>query len=354
MKKQIVFIAILVLGIILVGCNTTQGAGSEINQEVALTNDSAFSPISEYIPFLENTILEYEGIGNEFAEQSVFYEFIDGNKAQMKVRNPGTNLIKILELKDGSLTEIYREGEFYHIENMLHTKGNMQEIILMEPLELGNTWITATGLEKEITGIDVSVDTPYKSFNALEVTTSFDEGRYQKEYFAKGIGLVSRIYVDGEYEVKTMLKDIKKAGLEQSIELFYPLEDNDSSAYIQDTLVFNTNGSVEKLIEDKLKNPVNDQLSNVLPNNVSINSINIDRTEWILKVDLSDNFLSELNAGSAYEYEVLRSLINTLGKFFDTEEVYISIAGRPYESGHLQLVEGEVFKVDLEGIKEHK
>ena len=151
-----------------------------------------------------------------------------------------------------------------------------------------------------------------------------------------------------------MLKDLKETELEQNIELFYPLKDNSQTVYVQDTIAYTTNSNIEKLIEDKLKNPIEDQLTQVLPDNVSLNSLNLDRSEWVLKVDLSDNFLSELNAGSSYEYEVLRSLVNTLGKFFDTEEVYISIAGRPYESGHLQLSEGEFFKVNLEDIKEYK
>jgi hypothetical protein len=353
MKNRIILISILILGIILVGCNATQGAENVEYEKVALFSENSYSELSEYMPFLENTILEYQGIGNEFAEQTVFYEFIDGNRAQVKIKSPGTNLVKVLELKEGALTEIYREGEFYHIENMLQSKPNKSELILKEPLEVGTSWNNEDGYKSEITGKDVAINVLDKSYNALEVTKTNDKGKFQKEYYVKGIGLVARIYKDGNFEIKTLLKDIRKASLEQDVELYYPLKDSLNTIFIEDTIAFNTNSSIEKLIEDKFKKPISDELIPILPDNTSINSINLDRGEWILKVDLSENFLTEINAGSTQEYEIIRSLVNTLGRFYDTTEVYLTLAGRPYESGHQQLIEGEVFKVDVEGISKY-
>ena len=58
--------------------------------------------------------------------------------------------------------------------------------------------------------------------------------------------------------------------------------------------------------------------------------------------------------GSALETEILKSIVNTMGKFYDVENVFISIDGKPYESGHYSLKEKESFKVDTEGIEEIK
>ena len=113
-----------------------------------------------------------------------------------------------------------------------------------------------------------------------------------------------------------------------------------------------TNQSIEKLLEDKLKNPSSEKLIAPIPEGVVINSIHLDRSSWIVRVDFSEEILKNLNAGSAFEYEIIRSIVNTIGKYYDTEKVYISVAGIPYESGHYAIREGEYFKVDTEGINE--
>lgn len=350
MKKAVIFS--LILAIILVGCNPTNGIKNDVAKDASSSLDESLNGIAEYFPFLENTIIEYQGIGNEFAEQKVFYEFIEDNKAQMKVLNPGTKMIKVYELKNGALTEVYMEGEFYHIENMLNENSNKQDIILKLPLEIGNSWKTHDGYEREITGIDENIETPYKVFNALEVTTTFDEGRYQKEYYAKGLGLVARIYTNNGEEIKTLVSNVSKSDVSQDIEMFYPLNNDDGLAYVKDEFLFKTNDNVEKLIENKMKNPKDERLNPLLPENVSINRINLDRGEWVVKVDITDNLIEELNVGSSQEYKVIQSIVNTLGRYYDIDKVYVSLSDRPYESGHLQLAEGETFKVTTEDIEE--
>ena len=121
----------LIIAIIFVGCNPINGVKDDATEDTSGSLDHSLAEISDYFPFLGNTVIEYQGIGNEFAEQKTFFEFIDGNKAQMKVLNPGTNLIKIYELKNGTLTESYGR-RFYHIENFT---SNKEDIILSEPIK---------------------------------------------------------------------------------------------------------------------------------------------------------------------------------------------------------------------------
>ena len=354
MKKQIILITLLVIALSLAGCQAILGVKNNINDEQITSNMNGSSPIAEYYPFLDNTLLEYEGEGNEFASVNTYFEFIEQNRAQIKIMNSGTNMIKVLELTDGALSEIYLEGEFYHIENMINSTDKKKDIIIKEPLELGNTWNNAEGYEKKITSLNAVIETPYKSLEALEITTSFEDGRYQKDYYSKGIGLVARIYIDGEMEVKTLLKAIKKTTMDHDVLVFYPSKDFDKTVFINDKLLFRTNDSIEKLLEYKLKNPPSDDLSISLPGGVVIKSIHLDRSEWVVKVDFTDELLTDLNAGSSYEYQIIKSIVNTLGKYYDTEKVYISIEGRPYESGHFVIREGEAFNVDMEGVEELK
>lgn len=354
MKKQLIMIVLFIIGIILVGCTAIEGASNSDKGFEATVKAEGGLSISDYFPYLENTILQYEGEGNEFAEQDVYYEFIEKNRAQVKIINPGTNLVKVLELKAGVLSEIFFEGEFYHIENMINSKVEKQDIILKEPLKVGTSWSTVGGNIKEITSLDSKITTPYGSFVALEVTTRYEENRLEKEYYSEGIGLVMREYIDGESVIRTSLSNIENTSYKPNMLLFYPHKEDGTTVYIQDTLNFNTNDKVEKLIENKLKNPPSEGLGISLPSGVSINSIYLDRSKWIVKVDFSKELLTDLNAGSSYENQILISIVNTLGKFYDTDKVYISVEGRPYESGHFAIREGEAFKVNTEGIEEFK
>lgn len=353
MKKQIYLVLFMIVVISLVGCRTILGA-SEVVKEKASMDIADTSQLAEYFPFLENNLIEYTGEGNEFAEQKVYFEFIKDNRAQIKVMNSGTNLVKILELKDGTLTEIYIEGEFYHIENMLNVKEEKHDIILKEPLEVGNKWVTTEGYVKEITSLDTVIDTRLKSFEALEVTTTFTEGRTQRDYYSKGTGFVGRIYKDGETEIKTLLSNITTGPLTQEVLVYYPLKEDIKTGFIRDTIDFSTNNSIEKLLEFKMKNPIHEELGVTLQPGVIINSIYLDRSQWTVKADFNDALLTDLNAGSSYEYELLKSIVNTLGKFYDTEKVYISVEGRPYESGHYSVLQGESFTVDTVGVEEFK
>ncbi len=85
-------------------------------------------------------------LGMNLLRRPLFFEFIEGNRGQIKVFNPGTVMVKVLEYKDGGeLREVFSQGEFYHIENMLNISNENNNIILKEPLEIGTTWNTPGG-----------------------------------------------------------------------------------------------------------------------------------------------------------------------------------------------------------------
>ncbi len=348
MKKKIILSIILIFVLGIVGCKATVGSGNGDVQPI----DNESPIIADYYPFLENTILKYDGIGNEFAEQDAYFEFIEKDRAQIKIINPGTHVVKVLERKDGKLSEVYYEGEFYHIENLLDIKENTENILLKEPLEIGNQWKTPEGYIRKITAIDKSIETPFKTIEALEVTTDFGNGKIQRQYYGKNIGFVASIYEDGDTTIKTLLNSMKESSLEFDIDVFYPLNSDIDTVYVKDRLDFQTNQNLERILEHVMKNPPSDKLMPVMPKSAGINSIKLDKNSWILRVDLKEEFITDSNMGSALETEILKSMVNTLGRFYDVENVYISVDGKPYESGHYSLKEQESFKVDIEGIKE--
>ena len=310
--------------------------------------------IKDYYPFKENIKMEYEGIGNEFAEQETFFEFIEGNRAQLKIFNPGTVIVKVLEYDNGELREVLTEGEFYHIENMLDINSEKSNIILKEPLKVGNSWNTSEGYKRTITGVDVNIETPYKEFKALEITTELGEGRKQMDYYVVNIGQVASIYKDGDFEVKTVLKKIEKEPYETEVILYYPLYEDIETVYLNRDIKFSTNGDIKKILESNLKDPKTDKLIPTLSKNTRINSVEFDRGNRLVKVDFSGELLTEMNAGSSLEDKILNSIVNTLGDYYGVENVYISVEGEPYSSGHFAIREDEYFTVDKTDAKKFK
>lgn len=334
----------------IVGCKPTLGS-----EEVAMENQSEESlTVLDYFPFVEDRLYDYEGIGNEFAVKQVYFEFIEDNKAQLKTLNPATNTIRILEYVDSQLRETYFEGEFYHIENMLDVQEKYSNIILKEPLNVGTSWEIIEGYNRTISGLDVEVKTPMDTFLALEVTTDYGQGKTLKEYYAKDIGLVASVYEDDDFKVESLLKGIEEGPLVFDIEAYYPLHSDIELVYLKDKLEFYTNANIEKLLEEMLKNPASENLISPIPEAALINWIKLDRSSWTLAVDFSKELLSDMNVGSSMETVILDSIVNTLGRFYDVEKVYISLEGRPYESGHYALNENEFFTVDIKDVREYK
>ncbi len=351
-RKKNLLILILVFVITVVGCKPTIGT-EEV--DMGKVEDTELS-ISDYFPFEEDTSYDYEGIGNEFAEQKIYFEYIEGNKAQLKVINPATHVVKVVEYGDGALSEIYYEGEFYHTENLLNIKEMQSNILIKEPLVVGNSWVSSDGYNKTITGLDVELETPLDSYKALEITTDFGEGKTLKQYYARDIGLVASIYEDGIGKVETLLKSIRSEAKKIDLEVYYPFasETDIETVYTMEEVDFYTNQRMEELLEDLMKNPPSNDLLPTISKNTVINSIKLDRNSWTLLVDFSQDLLTDMNAGSSLEAEILTSIVNTLGRFYDVDKVYITIEGKTYESGHFVLLDDEFFRVDIDDIKMYR
>ena len=363
MKNKLFLLIISVMIISLVACGpnlpNVENDSAKNNDEDIVENEEGgikeeLLTIADYYPFKVDQIMDYEGIGNEFAEKTSFVEFVKNNRMQMKIMNPGTTFVKVIEYKNGALIEVFSEGEFYHIENMLNSSSNSNNIILQEPLEVGTTWTTEEGFTNKITSIDKEIETPSGAYKALEVTTELEDGGVQKDYYAKGLGLVANIYVDGDFEVKTLLKETRNDKLDIDIVSYYPNSKDTEivTESVKQNIKFGTNDIIEDILEKIMKEPPSDELIPLISEATKINNINLDRSTWTLEIDFSEELLTEMNAGSSFEMEILKSIVNTLGEFYDVDKVYITIEGEPYESGHFGISSEEFFKVDKDGVKE--
>ena len=306
------------------------------------------SSISSYFSYKPNIKYVFEGKGNEYAAYTVFVDYIVGTKVQLRIDNGGTETVKVMENKNGKLSVILSKSEVYYRENLTNSSIGSPEIILKEPLVKGTTWTLPDKSKRFISNVDVKIKTKLGTYKTIEVTTKNKSGKIL-DYYAPNVGLVkSAFLLNGKEEVSsTLAKMGANIPLVQTVQFYYPNTNLDKVYYIGKKLSFKTNDITKIVFEKAFKAlPAGKNLARVLTPNAKIKSLYLNKDNAVY-VDFSKEFLTEMNAGSGYESLILKSITNTLGVYYGVNKVHITVEGKPYASGHIELKKGEFFKVDL-------
>ena len=341
--KKILFV-LIILTMLIVACDNITPKPGEPN------NNTGELSIEDYYPIEENTKYSYVGKGNEFATYTVFVDYISNNRIQTRTNNGGTESVNVMELKDNQLTLLYSRGETYFRQNFLNNEYDGGKILLKGPLKEGTSWNYDENTTAVITNISKEVVTPIGNFKAIEVTIEGKQGK-TVDYYAKGVGLVKTIAFGKGYEVSSTLSSIEKnKPLTQIITLYYPnIEGSLETIGVQ--IEFNTNDEPKDVIEKIVKDL---SVYEIISPNTKINELYYDEEENSVHIDLSEDFVTEMNAGAGFEALILQSLTNTLGNYYDVHEVYITIDGGPYESGHIIINEGEPSLVNFDNVRQNQ
>lgn len=330
--------------------NISQTLTPAPTQEEALVTSEASSgekeakTIGDYFPFRESRQYIYEGEGNEYASFWTYsdYEDKDNGLIQLRTDNGGTQTVQVMEVNENSLSVIVLREECYYRDNLLkYDSMDTPEILLKAPLEKGTEWTLSDGRKRSISDVDKDVSTPYGEYKAIEVTTE-GQGGTSRDYYAQGIGLIKRVYTNGDMEVTSTLKIIKDTALVQDITLYYPDAD-DKILEEAETLSFYTN-DITRLKMQELLRKKHDGNQGLISVETKLNAL-YRGADGIVYSDFSKELISEMNAGSGQEARILQSIADTLGKYYDSKEICLTVDQKPYESGHILLKKGETLKV---------
>ena len=339
MKKKILFFGALAL---LLGAVMLSACGGQ-EEEPGPGGDTLKT--SDYFPINENTRYAYEGVGNEFAQYESSVEYTANGYIQYRVNNGGTVQAKVVALKDGKATQVFLMNEVYYRENMLD-RTNQEEVLLMEPIEQGTAWTLPDGRTRKITELSVEVETPSGNYEAIEVVTEGSNGK-ATDYYAKDVGLVKSVFHTEGVEITSSLKSIERnLPRRETLRFHLPNLDAGKIYYVERPVDFRTNeGTAETLaaVYREAGDKAPDELGQVLTEGAKINTLTLNEKNQVL-VDLNEAFVSEMNAGAAYESMILQSLANTFAGYYGVEEVLLTVEGKPYASGHIEMETGEVIK----------
>lgn len=322
--------------------NQTQGESVQIEK----------ATIDDYFPFKKDVITLFEGKGNEYAGFQTYIDFIDEGKNRMQVRtnNGGTEQVYVIEKQDGEVRVILSRPECYYRDNLLDKKGEHgeKEVLLKKPLEVGTKWTLPDGRRRYIADDNAEVLTAMGKYQTIQVDTK-EEGESEytvKEYYAKDIGLVKRVYESEDMEVTSTIKEIKEnTTFSQMINLYYvDIDEKVNTETV--TLIFHTNDITREVIQDAVMKIVEEKKDTlpIMSINTKIYSMYLG-DDGIAYIDLSKEFITDMNVGSGYESAILQAIANTVGRYYGVQEVSLTVEQKPYESGHLLFEKGQTLEV---------
>lgn len=350
MKKLLLIISLLLSLVLLSSCTSNDAVKpSEDNKPTPPETKAELRTIKDYYTYQENAKYVYEGQGNEYASYTVFIDYKSGNRVQLRSNNGGTEMVKVLENKDGELRLLLSRGECYYRENLTQVTSSNVEILLKEPLKLGTSWTLADSRKRSISNLEVNVTTPSGTYKTLEVTTEGKEGKEGKtlDYYAPNIGLVKSVFTSNELEVSSTLSKLEtNVPFVQTVRFYYPNANVDKLYSLNKQISFKTNDITRIIFENAFKDLPKGDLAKILGPNVKIKSLYLSKDNRVY-IDFSKELVSEMNAGTGYESLILQSITNTIGTYYGVDKVYITIEGNPYASGHIEMKKGEYFTVNL-------
>ncbi|NMA25496.1 MAG: GerMN domain-containing protein [Clostridiales bacterium] len=364
--KKVITALVLAGALLLAGCGIPGGGGpspseaqpSPTSQPSPTVQPSARKvSAADYFPFKADVHMVYRGTGMEFAGFESWVDYIGNDAIQIRTNNTGTEMVEVYTVGGGAVKKVFSMGETYYRYDFT-AEREIEEIMIMEPIAAGTTWTLESGEKRSITAVDADVTVPYGTFKALEVTTEY-ENSIIKDYYVPGLGLVKSEFTTKETPPYTVTSDLEKyeegSPLQENARFYYPDFQNDRLAYINGGLEFYTGDSILEQMEFAFKNPPSESgLGRVMTDGASIRSIDFDRTTGVVTVDFNRQFVTEMNASAGLEGMILTSVANTLGSYFQTDKVQITLEGGPYESGHMLFNPGDFLPFDPEDAVEYQ
>ncbi len=308
--------------------------------------------VSDWFPFIENTVYVYEGNGVvEAASYEAYYGYIEDNRAQRGLWTSTINATDIFEVSNGELRLAYGDPSNYFFDNVLSFGPNMQWVILKEPIEVGNKWALNDSAICEITDMNKTIQSDMGELSAMEVVTTYDNGMVEKNYYSKGIGLVQSVYNADIGEIVSTIKELKKDTGVQVPATFYCLDvTNNEVEKIEIPVTLKTNDDYLSFFENEMKEAQSEDIVPLLTKNTKIQSLTFDWDAQTATIDLSKEYLEEVNVGDGIQSTILQCITNTIGNFYGVAKVKITVDSKPFKSGSISFAPDEFLTVEKESV----
>ncbi len=139
---------------------------------------------------------------------------------------------------------------------------------------------------------------------------------------------------------------IKPKTISKTLRLYFHDPMSDKKIYLSKNVNITDNAIVTAIINE-FKNPPNSSYVAINPN-AGVSSAKVNKEANLLTVDFNNSILPN-NIGGGVEGAFIQGVVNTLGYNLGVSNVRITINGKGYSSGHIDLGSSDYFSVNYNG-----
>lgn len=131
---------------------------------------------------------------------------------------------------------------------------------------------------------------------------------------------------------------------QSKIKIYYPDEQQEKLITRDINLDLKSDDKNEKILDELKK-------SKVIKSDTEIKNINLESESdqdknKILCIDFKNEFINLNEVGSESENLILKSILKTFAEVYDVKKIRLTIDGKNYESGHIEMEDGDYFNVE--------
>ena len=126
--------------------------------------------------------------------------------------------------------------------------------------------------------------------------------------------------------------------------IYYPDEKQEKLITRDIDLDLKSDDKGEKILDELKK-------SKVIKSDTEIKNINLENESAqdenkILCIDFKNEFINLDEVGAESENLILKSILKTFAEVYDVKKIRITVNGENYESGHIEMEDGDYFDVE--------
>lgn len=317
------------------------------------------SRISDYFPLAENQLYSYLTADGGTADMKLQYLRREADRvtAQLKIRQGGKDIIRVMEVTDTAFKELYESEDMPYRANIIG-RAEYREVVLMKsPLVIGNKWQTGD-YQAEIIALDEALELNGVTYSALVVRLTNDRETLDYHY-GKNLGLLRLERLPAGQSPAGELKSGTE-GIGVPVMEFIGREDQVTDNYLI-KLYFPEAGGNFTILEKELKFKTNDITREMLGDLYTATALAEGRPVVIpeggviqflfelddaVYVDLNKAFVEHINDHPDQEEATIKALIKTMAGFYGVDKAYLTIDDQRYESNQTKIEKGTALSPD--------
>lgn len=317
-----------------------QEGSAESVEEVEEAPQLATFDTSEWLPleegawaltldqYLPNITYQIKQFGNGSQSRVDYVNFLDEASQSMQVESRVEDTVQLI-FYQWDASQIVQVGESTTVSNpyinqlpTLTRDAEADTILLQAPLQVGTSWQANPTTTSEITNIYQQASLASLEFeNVIEVTSTSQTGQ-QLAYYAAGEGLIGLIESNNEgdltqvWQAQTIYHDNR---IINDIEVMVPTQEDSMIESSTAAFRWQTNSNYAAPFDSMLKE------LNILDETITVNSVGIENN--VATIDFTPGVVAVLNSYDAPEQAVIAAIVTTVGNFFDTDQVRLTVSG---------------------------